>query len=543
MQTTSITQLSIIELTLAFFFALYVAVSVVVFRHYKSLSVKSDAKRSKIEKRFSKVISAEVELRSIKSKISHLSLELVKSENEFSLRTSELSASYETTKTEYKRKLITLKASFDSTNSRLVNAESEAKAKLTEIAEGVSTLDSINAAIGVGAKTLDNMLKAAVQSKSECDKLEARVAELQGAISLTEIGVYNRRFEFDDPWSYKSAIERAQSSQKELIASGTAVVCPQSWLLNGSTAQGKGMIDKTIKLALRAFNGEADAAIASARWNNIDAMDKRIRRAREQIDKLNVTYGIAITDDYLNSKLKELYLTHEHRLKVREDKESQAESRKAAKEEERLQRDLAVAEENEARIQRTIDKTKSDIAKSSDLPQDHERIRSLQERIKILENDLGEAHAKVERAQSLAEKTRTGYVYIISNIGSFGKDVVKIGLTRRLDPMDRVRELGDASVPFTFDTHAMIYSDDAPTLEKALHSEFEATRVNTQNFRKEFFRVSIRDVEMAVKRLAPNADFFSDIEAQEFHESLARRQITLGIGNSPSLASTTQSLH
>jgi hypothetical protein len=115
----------------------------------------------------------------------------------------------------------------------------------------------------------------------------------------------------------------------------------------------------------------------------------------------------------------------------------------------------------------------------------------------------------------MAEKTKSGYVYIISNVGSFGEDVVKIGLTRRLDPSDRVRELGDASVPFLFDTHAMIYSEDAPALERALHAEFESRRINLKNYRKEFFKISLADVEQAVKRLAPEALFFKDIEAQD----------------------------
>ena len=104
---------------------------------------------------------------------------------------------------------------------------------------------------------------------------------------------------------------------------------------------------------------------------------------------------------------------------------------------------------------------------------------------------------------------------------------MKIGLTRRLDPIERVRELGDASVPFGYDTHAIIYSDDAPTLERMLHNEFEATRVNTQNYRKEFFRASLDDVEAAVKKVAPTAAFFKDIEAQEYHETLARRRAAL----------------
>lgn len=127
----------------------------------------------------------------------------------------------------------------------------------------------------------------------------------------------------------------------------------------------------------------------------------------------------------------------------------------------------------------------------------------------------------------MAERTSSGYVYIISNVGSFGEDVVKIGLTRRLDPLDRVKELGDASVPFVFDTHAIIYSDNAPALERALHATFELQRINTRNVRKEFFRVSLAEVEDAVRKLAPAAPFFRDIEAQEYRETVSRRQAAL----------------
>ena len=127
----------------------------------------------------------------------------------------------------------------------------------------------------------------------------------------------------------------------------------------------------------------------------------------------------------------------------------------------------------------------------------------------------------------MAEMTSSGYVYVISNAGSFGEDVVKIGLTRRLDPDDRVRELGDASVPFSFDTHAMIYSDEAPRLEAALHREFADRRINAVNMRKEFFRVTLDEVEEAVGRLAPKAGFFKDREAQEWIETLARRNAAL----------------
>ena len=141
--------------------------------------------------------------------------------------------------------------------------------------------------------------------------------------------------------------------------------------------------------------------------------------------------------------------------------------------------------------------------------------------MKELEKSLEEAHSKNERAKSMAQQTRSGHVYIISNIGSFGEDVYKIGMTRRLEPLDRVKELGDASVPFTFDVHAMIYSEDAPTLEKVLHDKFAGKRVNMVNHRKEFFGVPIDDIEKEVLKIDSSAEFVKTIEAQEYTETKA----------------------
>ncbi len=148
----------------------------------------------------------------------------------------------------------------------------------------------------------------------------------------------------------------------------------------------------------------------------------------------------------------------------------------------------------------------------------------MQSKIAELSEELADAHEKSERAMSMAQQTRAGYVYIISNIGSFGKDVYKIGMSRRLDPMDRVRELGDASVPFGFDVHALIYSDDAPALENMLHKEFAEHRLNLKNYRREFFAVPLKNIEKAIKTRFPDAEIVVNAEAQDYYESIALRE-------------------
>jgi len=358
--------------------------------------------------------------------------------------------------------------------------------------------------------------------KAVYDALVKEVAIFDERLSFAEMGVYEPHFDFSDSEEYKAAIAANRAEQKALISVKSAVLCLEQWTVNGSRADGKRMTDRNIKLTLRAFNSECDAAIANCRWNNVNAMEKRIEKAQQQIDKLNEPNSIVITRELLALKLKELYLTHEYREKLKAEREERAEVARLAREEQKLQRDIERAEEEEARYQRLLDKAKAE-AQNIVGPQ----LAVFQEQIDLLERDLAEAHEKTLRAQALAERTKSGYVYVVSNIGSFGEGVVKIGLTRRLDPTDRIRELGDASVPFVFDTHAIIYSDDAPSLERSLHAEFEAQRINATNMRKEFFRASIEQVEAALKRLAPSAPFFKDVEAQEFRETQARRNAVL----------------
>ena len=361
-----------------------------------------------------------------------------------------------------------------------------------------------------------------IEKRQIYDRLVAEVAIFDEKLAFAELGVYEPHFDFTDSEQFKAAIIDVRSAQKKLISQEVAVVCSTKWTVDGSVARGKTVTGRNIRLTMRAFNNECDAAIANTRWNNVNAMEKRIVRAKEQIDKLNESNAITITADYLTLKLRELRLTHECREKLKEEREERTEAARLAREEQRLLRDMEEARRDEEHYEKLLAKASAEAASVTG-----QKLEAFGEQIKLLERDLAEARAKAARAQAMAERTSSGYVYIISNVGSFGEDVVKIGLTRRLDPLDRVKELGDASVPFVFDTHAIIYSDNAPALERALHATFELQRINTRNVRKEFFRVSLSEVEDAVRKLAPAAPFFRDIEAQEYRETVSRRQAAL----------------
>jgi chromosome segregation ATPase len=345
-------------------------------------------------------------------------------------------------------------------------------------------------------------------------KIKSQIAVYDERLAFTELGIYEPHFNFDDSEIYKTQIIKVRQRQKDMVSNKEATFCPDNWSLDGSLSKGKAMMNRQMRLTMRAFNNECEAAIANTRWNNVVAMEKRILNSAKQINSANTSMKMEINEKYVALKLDELHLTHEYREQLKIEKEEKSELKRLEREEKKLLAEARRAEREEERFQQLLERARKEANVD-------------ESRIAELEAALAEAHEKTERAQAMAEMTKSGYVYVISNIGSFGADVVKIGLTRRLDPNDRVKELGDASVPFSFDTHAMIYSDEAPALEAALHNEFASQRINQSNMRKEFFKVDLDAVEEAVGRIAPSARFFKDREAQEWHETLARRQEVL----------------
>lgn len=418
-----------------------------------------------------------------------------------------------------RRELETKLTELETRFAPVIDADAKAKQIIIEAEASAASIQTDAAAV---ASSINDLRRQYAEKKVIYDRLASEVALFDERLAFAEMGVYEPHFDFTDSEQFKDAIERVRAEQKAMVSAKTAAICTTNWTVDGSKSKGQTMTGRNIKLTLRAFNNECDAAIANIRWNNANAMMKRIGYARDQIDKLNASNAVTITEHYYQAKLKELRLTHEYREKQKAEREERAEAARAAREEQKLIREMEEAEREEAKYQKLLEKAKSEAMGAHGA-----KLEAYSQQIEILERDLADAHAKVERAQAMAEMTRSGYVYIISNMGAFGPDMVKIGLTRRLDPSERVRELGDASVPFFFDTHAIIYSDEAPALERALHTEFAKQRVNATNMRKEFFRVSLDEVEEAVTRLAPGASFFRDIEAQEYRETMALRNAQL----------------
>lgn len=354
---------------------------------------------------------------------------------------------------------------------------------------------------------------------TKLSQLQSKIEIYNSELDLLDYGVYTPIFDYSTPEEYKTALRKLREKQKQLIAEDKAVVCDIVWVVEGSSSKGQKMIELDKKLILRAFNGECNAILSKVKWNNVSRCKERIQDIFERINKLQIVKKIHITDEYLAAVMEELDLEYGLEQKTHQIKEQEQAIREERREEERAIRELeqerARAEREEIHYQAALDKVKKEIESATGV-----KYEQLKEKLQYYEDELAEAKANKERAISMAQQTRRGYVYVISNIGSFGADVFKIGMTRRIFPEDRIRELSNASVPFKYDIHAMIYSEDAPSLETHLHNVFDRYKVNLINGKKEFFRVSLEQIEQEVIKCGIEAEFLKVPEARDYRESL-----------------------
>lgn len=354
--------------------------------------------------------------------------------------------------------------------------------------------------------------------KEEIRNKQNQILTLDDDILVQEFGLYKPIFDFANSDIYKENLSLIRKKQKELIKSGLATTGNMNWTINGNKAKGNKMVKDMQKLLLRAFNNECDALVAKVKYNNIETCINRIKSSYLQISKLGTIMDISITSDYYNSKIDELHLAYEYAMKKQEEKEALREARAEMREAAKLQKEI---DEQRKKIEKeqqhyknallTVLKQINDTSTPSD-----ELLQKKQD----LETQLGEIDLTIKDLDYREANQRAGYVYVISNIGAFGENIYKIGMTRRLNPQDRVDELGDASVPFNFDVHAMIFSDDAPALENALHKAFEDKKVNMINHRREFFNVTLDEIKAVVKQNFDKTVEFVDVpDAQQYRET------------------------
>ena len=346
-------------------------------------------------------------------------------------------------------------------------------------------------------------------------KLRGRLEENLIAVGKIQAGLTPPTFCHSDSESLKPKVKETRLKQFEVIKAGQATVAIGNWTWFGSRSKGQQMLIAYRSLLLKAFNAEFDAIRKQMRYATRETAEKKLHKLDEVLASLGETAGCYISSQYLGHKFRELEIWWKE-LELKEQKKEERKKQLAILRNQAKEKVPDIEDMEDAISAKNSDLRKAKEIASSlaglDAKQAEEDIAKLQEEIRVLED-------KFTRATSQAQITRAGYVYVISNVGSFGEGVVKIGMTRRLEPLDRVRELGDASVPYRFDVHALVFEEDAPRLEAALHKKFSNKRVNTENLRKEFFHATAEEVSDVLTRMGVDADWYFEPEAREHYES------------------------
>ncbi|MCI5748359.1 DUF4041 domain-containing protein [Clostridium perfringens] len=363
----------------------------------------------------------------------------------------------------------------------------------------------------------------------EISKRKNEIIILDDEILMQEFGLYKPLYDFESSDIYKENIEKNREHQKRMVKNKTAVRYFDNWTVDGSKVKGRKMTNDNIKQIIMAFNIECDNLIAKVKYNNILSIEKRIKKTFERLNKLNESNRVELTDEYLDYKLLELEMVYEYQVKKQEEKEEQKRIREEMREEAKMKKELEEAKKNTLKDISHFKKALDALNKQLNSDRlSEEELHNLKVKKEELENKINDLNKTLEDIDYRQANQKAGYVYIISNIGAFGKDIYKIGMTRRLEPMDRVDELGDASVPFNFDVHAMIFSEDAPKLENALHKAFEDRKLNMVNSRREFFNVTLEEIEKVIKdNFDKTVEFVREPKAEQYRESLKIREASI----------------
>lgn len=356
-----------------------------------------------------------------------------------------------------------------------------------------------------------NELHSFTQKYLDSNYIERRDSVLLEQLSYTPI---EERFELSS--DYKKSMKEIEEKEKLLIKTNDYVL--------GSLADKKSEESKIEKVIVAGFNAIIDSEISQVSIKNFESKKKKIQKTVDQFNEgLNLIHSrLKLNPEIIKFKQEKLELMLEYKEKVEEEKELLKEAREREKEEKKLNALLdkeiekIEKEKKKLSLQKEVYFERMAQEENEDMKQ---AILAEIEKLNTAEEELNDSSKSLEEKKKL---TGAGYVYIISNVGSFGEEVYKIGMTRRQEPLDRVKELGDASVPFLFDVHALIYSKNAYELENQLHHEFADKRVNKVNKRKEFFNVTLEEIKKVVlEKYNGTVDFIETPEAIEYRETLA----------------------
>ena len=353
-------------------------------------------------------------------------------------------------------------------------------------------------------------------SKSVEDKKKELII-FEDVLMFQDFGLYTPRYNFVTADEYKKRLDKIRLTQKDLIKNDKAISASENWTVDGSKIKGRAMIKNMKKLFLRAFNADCEDVISKVKYNNLDMSLKKIEKSADAIERLGKSMSLRVTIQFMNLKVDELYLAFEYQQKKQQEKEEQkairAEMREAAKLQKEIDEQRKKTEKEQSHYLTAYNKVKKQLESDPDNQELIKKSNELETQLKIIEKSL-------EDIDYREANQKAGYVYIISNIVAFGENIYKIGMTRRLNPQDRIDELSSASVPFNFDVHAMIFSDDAPALEAALHRAFDDKKLNLVNTRREFFNVTLDEIKKVVnENFDKTVEFIDYPDAEQYRVS------------------------
>jgi len=350
--------------------------------------------------------------------------------------------------------------------------------------------------------------------REQYDDALVRIERLErGVEALHDVGIYSYRHPLESAVAYQDALAAINSEIRTQIAGGHAIEASTRFTFDNSLAKGRKMTADLAKLMLRAYNAEAENCVRYVKAGNLHAAEKRLANAASAIARYASMMEMHINPDYHALRLRELELTADYQMKVQEEKEVAREERARLREEQQAEKELRAERE---RLEKERAHYATVLQALLDGDREHERFE--------METKIAEIDRRIAENDYRTANIRAGYVYVISNIGSFGSRIVKIGMTRRLDPMDRVRELGDASVPFGFDVHALFFSEDAVGVEAQLHRRFAESRVNRINLRREYFYTTPGEVKVALGEITGNLlEFNERVDAEQYRLSESMR--------------------
>lgn len=390
-----------------------------------------------------------------------------------------------------------------------------------EIDEREETVKRLNLSIDDLNATIENKENKAAELDKEINELSDQLIDVKDSIMFESYGLYKPKYDFANSSTYKKKLAEVRADQKNMIKDEAAAKIFRKMLLDNSAAKGRSMQKKNIKQLLRTFNGECEGAISKVTKSNFSSIEKRINRSFEQLNKLNEPNGVRLTTEYLYSKIDEARIALEYALKKEEERDILREQRQREQEERKLLRELANERKKYEKEETHYKQASALVEEKIKNTTNEDELASLKSELEHLKSQLADIQEKKEKLEDKADNPTAGYVYIISNIGAFGENVFKIGVTRRLDPMDRINELGSASVPFKFDVHALIFSENAYQLETELHNYFDKQRVNKVNRRKEYFNITIDEIKKVLQQHEElTFDFHEVPDANEYRDSL-----------------------